>query len=145
MAAGKPENQEGMAQRKGARVRARRASVLVLLLVFLGGALARTTHDITVPHRLCQVHGTIEHGLAAVRDVADRPAQDDGPWYRPNPGPHEECELAPFTRPEKSALPLSDCRLGLAVLEPRGAIFVPAVLAPRIAVYLQAPSRSPPA
>lgn len=129
----------------------RRSAHVLLLLFFLGGTLARTLHQITVPHRLCQVHGTIEHGLdtellarGSAEECQPELSQDEGTHRRPDPAAHEECEVACFTRTE-NALPLQVQRTSALLLEPNGPHFVRQFLAPRTALYRQAPSRSPPA
>jgi len=125
----------------------RRWVLACVLLALLGGTLARFAHQITVPHRLCQVHGTIEHGLddgPASRAELARGPDAGGPKVRPVPGAHEECEFATFARTEH-ALVLAAPRVVLARLEPCAKAFFAAELPPESARYRWAPSRAPPA
>ena len=113
------------------------------VLAFLGSTFAAGTHWLTVPHRLCEVHGTIEHGLAT---EAKRPAvpRAAGPIVREGERPHEECALGPFARME--ALPPAHvAQRGLFVAEECGRVLVPEAPAASVPLFLLAPSRSPPA
>jgi hypothetical protein len=122
-----------------------RKSVAIVLLAFalFGGAVQRLVHELAVPHRLCRVHGSIEHGVE-VESLAPRAAESDGPRYRGDPVRHEECDLPPLARTE-TALVLAESFSVVAPLVPCGTSFVPAALPPPSVLHLEAPSRSPPA
>src|SRR5262245_12780087 len=79
------------------------------VVAFLGRTFAAGPHWMAVPHRLCEVHGTIEHGRAS--EVASAPAPPlHGPRIRPLDGHHEECELGPLARTECVLPPSTESR-----------------------------------
>ena len=121
----------------------RGAACLVMLLLCLGGALANASHQLAVPHRVCQVHGRIEHGLAEAPAAAG-PGREAGPLVERKATPHEECGFAPFTRPEPALAPVAQSGF-VVLLEPRAANPPQPDLPARSELYLWAPSRSPPA
>jgi len=120
-----------------------RWAFVALVLAFLGSTFAAGTHWLSVPHRLCEVHGTIEHGLAseATPPESTPPA---GPIVREGVPPHDECALGPYTRAEMALLAHVEGR-GLFVAEPCGRAFVSATAVASVPLFLLAPSRSPPA
>ena len=118
---------------------------LAFVLAFLGSAFAAGAHWLSVPHRLCEVHGTIEHGrpepAAAPTKHAPVPA---GPIVRAGDGTHDECSLGICARME-SVLPAHvEVPLGF-LAEPRGRVIVASDAAPSVPLLRLAPSRSPPA
>ncbi len=85
-----------------------RAGVLLVLLLAAAVSLAKTAHWLSVPHRLCEVHGVLEHGVADGRDSsspasASSPAPG-GPHYQSTPSEHEDCECGPLARAEGALL-----------------------------------------
>jgi len=115
----------------------------LVALALLAAGIVRTAHEILVPHRVCQVHGTLEHGSASVA-AADEAVRDGLPRLAPWAAAHEECELAPFTRTEPLLAPAPQPGLDLR-LEARRAPLPPCVPPPRSALFRRSPSRSPPA
>ena len=118
-----------------------RWTFLVVGLAYLCTTFAAGTHWLSVPHRLCEVHGTIEHGLAIDRTpVCPTPA---APILRETERAHEECTLGPYTRTE--AVLLAEAQEhGLFLAERLGCVFVPDAPTPSVPLFLLAPSRSPP-
>lgn len=116
---------------------------VLLLLVLVGSSLARTAHWLAVPHRLCEVHGTLEHGLAA-DGVASARAGADGPSYRQRVKEHDECTFGPLGRTEVAPLPAAPHLSGVE-LPSRPEVFVPPEPAPSVPLLFLAPKRSPPA
>lgn len=124
------------------------------MLFVVGGTLARTVHQSAVPHRLCEVHGTLEHapepGSARDSHVEHSPevslvgSTDEGTPYRPDSEPHEECEVESLTRTGNGPR-LEAASASVLLLEPNGTNFVRQTPAPRTAIHREAPSRSPPA
>jgi hypothetical protein len=122
-----------------------RWALLALLFATLGSSLARVAHFIAVPHRLCEIHGTIEHG-------ADPLVQGNEPAGLPEAGhprvvagdaPHEECGFGPCARVE--ALPSVTAEIQVRLVpERRTRVLVPDEPDPSIPILRLAPSRSPP-
>jgi hypothetical protein len=118
-----------------------RWTILVLGLAFVCSTFATGTHWLTVPHHLCEIHGTIEHGLAlAPAPVAPTPA---APIVRGNEREHEECALGPYTPTEAVLLGEAQGH-GLFLAERVGYVFAPTAPTPSVPLFLLAPSRSPP-
>jgi hypothetical protein len=118
--------------------RAGRWACIALVLAFLGRTFAAGTHWLTVPHHLCEVHNTIEHGVASAADP-----RSAGPIFRETERPHDECAFGPFARTE--VVPLAQVeRRGVFVAEERGRVFLPTAPAASVPLLLLAPSRSPP-
>jgi hypothetical protein len=130
--------------RKPTRSRTRdgRWAFVVFVLAFLGCTFAAGTHWLTVPHRLCEVHGTVEHGLASDARGPATPCPA-GPVVRERERPHDECMLGPLARTEAIPLPHVELRGGF-VAEECGRVPVPAAPAASVPRFLLAPSRSPP-
>ena len=120
-----------------------RWAFLALVLAFLGSTFAGGAHWLTVPHRLCEVHGTIEHGLARESSTPANP-RPDAPVVRESEQPHDECTLGPLARMEAVPPAHVEAR-GQFVAEECGRVFVQAAPAPSVPLVLLAPSRSPPA
>ena len=120
-----------------------RWGLVALLLAFLGSTFAAGAHWLSVPHRLCEVHGTIEHGLASDA-MAPADPRPDVPFVRELEQPHDECALGPVARMEAVLLAHFEAR-GVFVAEECGRVFVPAAPAASVPLLLLAPSRSPPA
>lgn len=112
-----------------------RWSFLALVLAFLGSTFAVGTHWLSVPHRLCAVHGTIEHGPE--RDVAPLPeAPPAGPIVRELERGHDECTLGPCARMEAVPLPEFEGQ-GRFVAEERASVVVAATPLPAVRLFLQ--------
>lgn len=120
-----------------------RWAFLVLGLAFLGSTVAAGAHWLSVPHRLCEVHGTIEHGLATDPDRPASPAPA-GPIVRELERVHDECALGPCARTD-AVLPARAQVRALFLAEECGSVVVPAAPASSVPLFLLAPSRSPPA
>ena len=119
-----------------------RWSLLAFVLAFSGSTFAAGAHWLTVPHRVCEVHGTIEHGLVSDASVPADPSPD-APVARETEPPHDECTLGPLARMD--ALPPAHVEVrGQFVAEECGRAFVPAVPTAAVPLFLLAPSRSPP-
>jgi len=115
----------------------------LLCLALLLGALLRSAHEIAVPHRVCELHGTLEHGTL-LHDGDEAAGDSAGVRFRPASTPHEECELAAFTRHEEAVRPEAPPavdRIGGARL----AVHAPRVPPPARPLFGRAPARSPPA
>lgn len=119
-----------------------RWAFLALVLAFLGSTFAAGTHWLSVPHRLCEVHGTIEHGLAGDAHLPASPIPA-GPIVREVERSHDECGLGPSARTEAMLLARAE-EHGRFVAEDCGRVLVPAAPAPSLQLFLLAPSRSPP-
>jgi hypothetical protein len=123
---------------------ARGALLIVALLV--ANLLAGAAHLITVPHRLCQIHGELEHG----RDSADSGVRQvhQGVQLSASEGgadhAHAGCPLGLCLRTEASPMCLP-AGAALVLQLPRKPLPVPAEPVPDPALFLLAPSRSPPA
>lgn len=124
--------------------RRRRAVVLALVaLLFLGSLFSGSAHWLMTPHRLCTVHGAVEHGPAGDHELTAARAPE-GPAYSAEKGSHEDCPLGPWARTE--VLPLPDLARE-AVGPPSADTFVlrgrrdPI---PDTVRFRLAPSRSPP-
>jgi hypothetical protein len=119
------------------------AAALVLLL-FLGSSLAASAHWLTTPHRLCSFHGTIEH-VSSVERGRVSPHDGTGPTYQDAGRGHEDCPFGPWARLQSPTWPSVD-REWLPAHEARHAeACVPGDPLPEAALFLLAPSRSPPA
>ena len=118
----------------------RRRSLLLVLLLLVSSLGARALHWLATPHRMCEIHGTLEHDVAAAPDSA--PETPTGPVYRPEGRSHEECSLGPCLRGE--ALPLQETRLVASFPHSESAALLPDAPPPEQARYRLAPSRSPP-
>jgi hypothetical protein len=126
-----------------------RTAFLAFVLAFLGSAFAAGAHWIAVPHRVCDVHGTIEHGSEDVRDLAGQAdalaaRAHEGPIVRASGDEHEECSLGACARRE-ALLPVHVDTAGRILPDPVGRVFVASDATPSVPLLLQAPSRSPPA
>jgi hypothetical protein len=119
-----------------------RWTLVALVLAFLGSTFAASAHWLSVPHRLCEVHGTIEHGLAPEPTPPENPLPR-GPVAREPAPAHDGCSVGPYARIE-AIPPAHDEGHGLLVAEPRGRAFVPAAPVASVPLLLLAPSRSPP-
>jgi len=121
----------------------RRGVLVLILLLFLSSSLATSAHWISTPHRLCSFHGTIEHGSVAelAPDIHGTPG---GPVYRNEGRSHEECSLGPCARLETAPLPAMTVVSAPLVLGCAPAFLRDDPL-PDSALFLLAPSRSPPA
>lgn len=123
------------------------ATFLVFLLAYLGSAFAAGAHSISIPHRLCDVHGTIEHGTA---DSVATTAADahgpiaSGPIVRANDVAHHECSLGACARTEAALVP-DTLALTSVLDEPRVLVRAPTEARPSVPLLFLAPSRSPPA
>jgi len=127
-------------------------ALLGVVVMFLGLS-AEGLHGIAQPHRVCAVHGAIEHGHGAEIGAHAVEAHGDD---SSNPGPaistengdgaHEGCSLVTFGR-ERLALALSGPGWsGLAEPAPvRFALPVQIPRQPSIATFRLAPKHSPPA
>lgn len=121
--------------------RAQRRTLLLVLLLLVGSLGARALHWIATPHRLCEVHGTLEHELVAAQESAPAtPAS--GPVYRPEGRAHEECALGPFLRGE--VLPLAETRCVASFARVVRVGERPPERLPEQTRFGLAPSRSPP-
>jgi hypothetical protein len=119
-----------------------RWAIVALALAFLGSTFAAGAHWLAVPHRVCEIHGTIEHGRASeAATPAELPAT--GPIVGAAEQPHERCELGPVARTE-AVLPPAPVSCVHVLAESRGRVFLPADPAPSVPLLLLAPSRSPP-
>ena len=123
------------------------ATFLVFLLAYLGSAFGAGAHSISIPHRLCELHGTIEHGPADAGVATPAPSRhtppSSGPIVRASEGAHHECSLGACARTEAALVP--DQPAPARVLgEPRVVALVPAEATPSTPLLLLAPSRSPP-
>jgi len=126
-----------------ARTRRTRDRALLLALLVLASWLAGAAHSVAIPHRMCEVHGTIEHGRWAKAAVpASRPL---GPALE-NAGEatHEECSVGPFTRTEILPLPQCAAEVGVCLAPAGRSPLVRFDPIPDPALFLLAPSRSPP-
>lgn len=124
-----------------------RWAYLALVLAFLGSTFAAGTHWLSVPHRLCEVHGTLEHGFGGEigsGPLSPAPLPDGTPVVTGEGQSHEECELGPCARTEALLLPRTG-EQGRFTGEERGRTFVPQHASPSVPLLLLAPSRSPPA
>ena len=119
--------------------RARRRTLLLVLLLLLGSLGARALHWIATPHRMCEIHGTVEHETLTAQDSEGPPA---GPAYRSAGRTHEECSLGPCLRSE--ALALQDTRVTEAFRQRESAAQLPHEPLPERTRHGLAPSRSPP-
>ena len=117
----------------------------LLLLLCTGSTLARAVHWLAVPHRLCRVHGTLEHGSDALESDAPLVASDpELPAYRAEGRAHDECPLGPQARIESTPLPDAPRVLGLPGALPL-ATLVESARATSIPLLFLAPKHSPPA
>jgi len=120
-----------------------RWAFVVWVIAFFGSTFAAGTHWLAVPHRLCEVHGTIEHGRAIEVAIPIGPITP-GPRVRPLDAPHEECDLGPLARTE-GVVPASIEQRGQFVAEECGRVVAPDAPVLSVPLFLLAPSRSPPA
>jgi hypothetical protein len=116
----------------------------LILLAYVAGGLGDALHWLTTAHRLCEVHGRIEHvASGAPADDPETCPGPAGPLVRSDFGAHEGCGLGGFAStttvpvdlPAAETLPLTvaSASAPVARFAPRGG--------PRFAL---APSRSPP-
>lgn len=129
-------------------IRRPRAGTLALVaLLFLGSVLSSSAHWLATPHRLCSLHGAVEHGLVhgTPTDAESTTARTrTGPAYRSGGHAHEDCPFAPWARSEVLPLPALPVEAGRLLGAPRLADRVRGEPLPEQALYLLAPSRSPP-
>ena len=121
-----------------------RCAQLLVVLLFAAGVLVSAAHRVTTPHRLCEVHGRLEHADDGAHEL---PTDGDptGPAYGNEASMHEECHLGPFARTEVALL-LPPDPVDSIELRPAGLAALPrAEPRPVSALFLLAPSRSPPA
>lgn len=116
----------------------------LLALAYLAGTFGDALHWLTTAHRLCEVHGRVEHvgdeGLAAHHEADPVPS---GPIVRADAGEHEGCGLeafasetvVPFDLHGDEALPLAPSN---------GRACAPRSVVPGEPRFALAPSRSPP-
>lgn len=123
----------------------------LVALLFLGSVLSSSAHWIATPHRLCSLHGALEHGTlgheehGAPADSGDASAHQDvrEPVYRSGGHGHEECPFSPWARTE--ILPLPDLASEAGWLaRARVPVWVRVDPLPDRPLHLLAPSRSPP-
>jgi hypothetical protein len=121
----------------------------LLALAYLLGTFAEATHWLTTAHRLCEVHGTLEHvadaeELGASGAVAQASPTPEGPVLVPEPGAHDTCEVSDLAAPTPVPLdldvPPSIPPTRVAAVAPPPSVPLPS--GPRHGL---APSRSPPA
>ena len=117
-------------------------TVLLVLLLFVSSLALSAAHRILTPHRMCEVHGTLEHDTLAAQEAAPESAPT-GPVYRSQGRTHEECELGPCLRSE--AVQLHEARLVSVSSRCESPAVLPAEVLAEEARFRLAPSRSPPA
>ena len=120
-----------------------RGRVWLVALLFLGGVGARTAHWIATPHRHCEIHDRLEHG-PEIAGEHEGSATPEGPRYASSDPVEEECDLPECTRTEKELLPSSPGPSGIQPRLAGGRELTPEAPEPESALYLLAPSRSPP-
>jgi len=128
-----------------------RLTLIAVGLALLSAWILQTAHWIAVPHRVCEVHGALEHGLAAEVSATPPGERARAPGsgarveatYAASTARHEGCALGPFDHRE-ALLPLVAARSFEPALEGRATAERPRDAQHSVPLLALAPSRSPP-
>ncbi len=133
-----------MKRSRGSRRRLGRCAQLLVALLLVSSWISSAAHWISTPHRLCEVHRTLEHGWDTESGL--RSARVPlGPVYGSEGRSHDECPLALLARTEAAPVPEHDCSRSSVPCPVGWVACLRSEPRPESGLFFLAPSRSPPA